>query len=293
VSQLTVSGFTLVRNAVKLDYPFLESVRSALPLCEEFIINCGDSDDETRELCAVLEREHPSKIKVMTSVWERDKQSGGFQLKTQTDAALAAAQGHWCLYLQADEALHEADYGKIFDAMAKAEERPEVDGVLFDYLHFYGSYAYTIRGRNWYRREVRLFKNQRGIHAYRDAQGFRKGPAEEKLLVEKSAARVFHYGYVRTPRSLQTKSTEMAQWWGESPTIDPEALQLRRHVGLRQFSESHPLTMTERIRTQVIDFDPKKCRRKWDQNEIKNAITLVWESIVPYRIGEYRNYRLR
>jgi hypothetical protein len=284
-----VSGFTIVRNATRLSYPFLESVRSALPLCDEFIIGCGDSDDNTRALCAQLESESP-KVKVIQTKWERDGQSGGFQLKHQSDLAMAHTHGRWCLYLQADEVLHEKDYPAIRAAIGRADSRPDIDGLVFEYRHFYGSYAYEIRGRNWYRREVRLFKNGRGIQAFRDAQGFRKNG--ERLSVFPANARVFHYGYVRTPESLGTKSAEMSQWWGEAPQTAPKDVQLVRHVGLGKYHGSHPQVMRGKL-AEPNPFDPNKCARKWDSNEFKNALTLIWEMFFPYRLGEYRNYEIQ
>ncbi len=288
---LSISGFTMVRNARKLDYPFRESVLSVLPLCDEFIINCGDSSDDTWAICQELQKANPEKIKLIQSVWQKENQKGGWQLKAQTDTALKLCQGKWCIYIQADEAIHESDWSLIKDAMTKADSRPEVDGILFDYLHFYGNYDYRITGRNWYRREVRAFKNGRGVEAYRDAQGFRK--ADAKLLVIPSEARVFHYGYVRSPQSLKTKSGEMSQWWGETPDTGDDSFQLRRHVGLQRFRATHPAVMRERISSPSHSFDPSQCKRVWDRNEIKNAVTFLWESIVPYRIGEFRNYRLK
>jgi hypothetical protein len=284
-----VSGFTIVRNAERLGYPFEEAVLSVLPLCDEFIINCGDSDDSTRALCAQLEVDHPGKVKVFDSVWHREKQSGGYQLKHQTDEALRRATGAWCLYIQADEVMHEADRALIQEAMQDAEARPDIDGVLFQYLHFYGNYEYEIRGRNWYRREVRLFKNGRGIAAFRDAQGFRK-PDGSKLLVTSSDARVFHYGYVRSPKSLGVKSNQMAQWWGGKEPA--QAVPVKNHVGLRRYTKSHPQVMRARIQQAQDLVDPTQQKRSWDWTEIKNAVTLAWEYFVPYRMGEFRNYEI-
>lgn len=280
------SGFTIVRNAQILAYPFLESVRSALPLCDEFIIALGDSTDGTEDLCRTLESESSGKVRLIRTVWERKSQSGGYQLKAQTDLALKECQGDWCLYLQADEVLHQDDFSSIERVMQTADQRPEVDGLVFDYRHFYGSYDYEIRGRNWYRREVRLFKNHRKIEAFRDAQGFRRDG--KRLVALHSGARVFHYGYVRTPDSLGTKATQMAQWWGTKESSDSG---LKRHVGLRRYRDTHPAVMGERLK-DPNPFDPAQCPRKWDKNEVKNAVTLAWETFFPFRLGEFRNYDL-
>lgn len=286
----TISGFTIVRNASILEYPFRESVLSVLPLCDEFIINCGESDDNTAEIVQQLAQEFPDKIKPIFTKWSRENQSGGFQLKKQSDLALQMAKGDWCFYIQADELIHEGDHESILKAIDQASLKPEVDGILFDYLHFYGNFSYQIKGRNWYRKEVRAFKNHRGIEAFRDAQGFRKNG--NRVSVIPSGARVFHYGYVRTSESLRKKALQMAQWWGEKISNSPDSFLLKKHVGLSLFKGSHPKWMKDKIAENSKYCDPTLGKRVWDKNEIKNAITLVWESVVPYRIGEFRNYEL-
>ena len=283
-----ISGFTIVRNAVKLDYPFRESVLSLLPICDELIINCGDSTDGTYELCQALAEQAEGKIKVVQSVWDLQDTSGGNQLKFQTDTTMAYCRERWCFYLQADEVLHEKDYASILQAVAVADKREDVDGIVFDYRHFYGSCHYTISARNWYRREVRAFKNHRGIAAFRDAQGFRKNG--ERLKVLSANARVFHYGYVRTRESLRAKREEMSRWWGEDPAKKDQ--ELHRLVGLRRFLGKHPKVMQDRIDGVPDDFDPRNYPRKWDRKEIKNLLTYAWEKIFRFRIGEFRNYEL-
>ena len=52
-----VSGLTIVKNGVKLRYPFLESIQSLLPVCDEFIAVIGDCEDDTRERILALNSE--------------------------------------------------------------------------------------------------------------------------------------------------------------------------------------------------------------------------------------------
>jgi len=285
-----ISAFTLVRNAQILDFPFEESVRSVIPLCDELIINCGKSDDDTLLICKKLESEFPHQIKILETEWEQRNQKGGFQLKAQTDAALQICKGNWVIYLQADEVLHEADSPKILEAMKTADSLPEADGLVFDYLHFYGNYSYFCRGRNWYRREVRIFKNGRGIESFRDAQGFRKGGKPIKALL--SGARVFHYGHVRNLEGFQKKLKEMSQWWGEDPTSPKKSLEVYRPFGLTRFEGTHPKVMSKKVNKNDVLIDPSQCQRRWTPKEIKNGLTLLWEKVFPFRIGEYRNYQL-
>lgn len=283
-----ISGFTLVRNAEILDFPFRESVLSVLPLCQEFIINCGDSDDQTLSLCENLKKEFPNKIKIIRSVWSKENQSGGYQLKIHTDTALQACSSDWLFYIQADEVIHSEDHPLIYQAIEKASLNDLVDGVVFDYLHFYGNYAHICQGRNWYRREVRLFKNGRAIESFKDAQGFRKNG--KRLQALGSGARIFHYGYVRNQKGLASKREQMSQWWGEKPEDKPGGLKFYKPVGLSPFKGSHPPEMAERVFDSNHLVDPSQCPRNWTLKEIKNGLTLIWEKIVPFRIGEFRNY---
>lgn len=284
----TISGFTIVRNAEVLGYPFRESVLSVISICDEFVINCGDSTDSTRKICTELQEAYPDKIRIIDTIWTTGNQSGGYQLKAQTDRAISECTGTWCLYVQADEAIHEDDLAKIRNAITRASLNGKVDGILFDYIHFYGNFTYAIRGRNWYRREVRCFKNYRGITSFRDAQGFRKDGARLKVI--ESGARVFHYGYVRSSEGLKTKSKEMSRWWGTKPQEDAKHFQLINHIGLYRFPSTHPAVMQSRIKHNSEYFNPKDCPRKWDKREIKNALTLFWEAIFKVRLGEFRNY---
>ena len=62
-----ISGFSFVKNAVKLYYPVVESIRSALPLVDEFVIACGDSEDGTTELIKAI---GDSKVKIIDTIIE-------------------------------------------------------------------------------------------------------------------------------------------------------------------------------------------------------------------------------
>src|SRR3954467_2993440 len=81
---MKVSGFTFIRNAVKNDYPIVEAITSILPLCDEFIVMAGNSDDGTREL---IEAIGSPKIKIIDSVWDDSLKEGGRVFAAETDKA--------------------------------------------------------------------------------------------------------------------------------------------------------------------------------------------------------------
>ena len=175
---MKVSGFTIVRNAIKYDYPIVEAITSILPLCDEFIVSVGNSDDDT---LALIQSIDSPKIKIVQSMWDDTLREGGRVLAVETDKAYQhiAPDADWAFYIQADEVVHEQYHANIRAAMQQYKDDKQVDGLLFNYLHFYGSYSYVADAYNWYRKEIRIVRKRNDIYSHGDAQGFRKGKGEK------------------------------------------------------------------------------------------------------------------
>ncbi|MBL7748761.1 MAG: glycosyltransferase family 2 protein, partial [Chitinophagaceae bacterium] len=155
---MKISGFTFVRNAVKFDYPVVESITSILPIVDEFIVSIGNSDDTTLQLIQSI---NSPKIKIHHSVWDDSLKEGGRVLAVETDKALAqvSPDADWVFYLQADEVVHEKDLDIIVKAAEKYLDKKEVEGFLFNYRHLYGTYDYVGDSRRWYSHEIRLLRH--------------------------------------------------------------------------------------------------------------------------------------
>jgi hypothetical protein len=293
-----ISGFTLVRHGVKFDYPFRESIRSMLTLVDELIVNVGRGDDATLQEMKRLALMSGGKIRIFESDWPLDdpeKRKGGLILSEQTNLALDRCTHDWCLYLQADEVLHHEDLGFIRRAVAQLDPYPKVEGLLFDYLHFYGSYDVIQVSRSAYRREVRMIRKSSGARSVGDAQSFRK-PDGSKLKVMESGARVFHYGWVRTPEAMKEKTFFMdslyhgGQQGDGTTTATGDNYRYKRIVGLRRFNDSHPGVMIERIREKNWNWDLENSPLEWRASDLKK-IVLDWvERRTGRRLFEYRSY---
>src|ERR1700742_1004044 len=103
---MKVAGFTFIRNAIKNDYPVVEAITSILPVCDEFIVALGNSEDETEQLIRNI---GSAKIKIIHTVWDESLREGGKVLAAETDKALDAVSPDidWCFYIQGDEVMHE------------------------------------------------------------------------------------------------------------------------------------------------------------------------------------------
>jgi hypothetical protein len=282
---MKVSGFTFIKNAVKFQYPIVEAIQSILPLCDEVIVAVGDSGDNTRELVRNI---HPQKIKIIDTVWDESLKEGGKVLATETDKALAAVSpdADWCFYIQGDEVVHEDDHNEIRRQMERWKDDKEVDGLLFKYKHFYGSFDYVGVASNWYRHEIRIVKNDKSIYSYRDAQGFRKG-ANQKLKVKPINAYIYHYGWVREPKMMYSKQTNFGRFYGDAEKSFEGEFDYSNIDALRKFKGSHPAVMQHRIGTINWKFRHELKHNKLSPKErLKNLV----ERLTGRRPFDYQNY---
>ena len=169
---MKVCGFSFVRNAAKFSYPVVEAIQSVLPMCDAFIMSVGNSEDGTMELIRSIDSD---KIRIIESVWDDRKRKNGEVLAEETNKVFdqIPEEYDWAVYIQADEVLHEKYHPVLTEAMERWHDRTEVEGILFKYLHFFGSFDYHADSRSWYRNEIRIIKNYKQIRSYKDAQGFR------------------------------------------------------------------------------------------------------------------------
>lgn len=289
---MKVCGFTIIRNAVQLDYPVVEAITSILPLCDEMIVAVGNSTDDTLGLVQSIPSD---KIKIIHTTWDDTQRAGGRALALETDKAFAAIpqDADWCFYIQADEVLHEQYYPAIREAMNKYLDDRNVEGLLFNYKHFYGSYDYVGSSWSWYRREIRIVRNDKKIFSYRDAQGFRKMP-NQKLKVKLIDAWIFHYGWVRDPRAMQRKQKAFSQLyhddaWLEQNLAKSEEFDYSNVDSLERFTGVHPAVMSDRIRRLNWKFDHDLSRNKLSFRE---RLKRLGSKLIGRRIGEYKNYIL-
>jgi len=289
---LKVSGFTFVRNAVKFDYPIIESISSILPLCDEVIVSIGNSEDKTEELI----RSFPSKkMKIYQSVWDDELKQGGKVLAVETNKSLdhVSPDSDWCFYLQADEVIHEKDYSVIFNAMKKYRADDRVEGLLFRYCHFYGSYDYVGDSRQWYNREIRIIKNDKNIRSYRDGQGFRKN--DQKLNVKPVDAFVYHYGWVRHPQTQLQKHLQFEELYDSKRFAEMQAKKASDFLdysaidSLEKFTGSHPLVMQGRIKQKNWDFVFDISKKNF---KLKDKLLYWIEKKTGKRFFEYQNYNI-
>ena len=288
---MKVCGFTIIRNALKFDYPVIESITSILPICDEFVVAVGNSDDETLQLIQSI---NSPKIKIIETIWDDNLREGGKVLADETNKAFDAISKDfdWCFYIQSDEVVHENDHQIIVNAMKNELNNDKIDGLLFNYNHFYGSYDFIGVSRNWYRKEIRIIKNNNKIRSYKDAQGFRKNG--NKLIVKQIDATIYHYGWVKHPKFQQAKQQSFNKMWHDDSWMknnieNADEFDYSRIELLKKFEENQPSVMKNRVEKMnwKFTFDPTKIKLP-----LKLKFIHFIERITGKRIGEYKNYTL-
>jgi len=293
---MKVSGFTFIRNAVKNDYPIVEAITSILPLCDEFIVALGDSEDETENLINGI---GSPKIKIVHTVWDTSVRDGGKVFADETDKAFDAISPDtdWAFYIQGDEVVHEKYLSLIKKEMEENLSDNKVEGLLFKYLHFYGSYDYYGHSRRWYRREIRIVRNNKSIRSYRDAQGFRWAD-NRKIRVKLINAYIYHYGWVKPPSGLANKLRNFNQFYHDDEWMAqnlPETFTFdyshKNPDRLMHFTGTHPAVMQKRLAATnwSLDIDLKELDKKMSLR--RKALQKI-EDLTGWRVSEYRNYEI-
>jgi hypothetical protein len=239
---MKVSGFTFLRNGQKLGYPFIASIRSILPLVDEFVIALGPCEDATEPM---LREIGDSRIRIIHTQWNEnirpDYSVKGFVYGQQKSIALFNCTGDWAFYLEADEVLHQDDVPKIRAAMEKYLADEYVEALAFDYLHFYGNANTIAWSPGWYRSEVRIIRNTLPTWSS-EALFFNVLESHKKSRYPRAAhtgASIYHYGWVRSQEQMNLKSAAVLKYWQNRSADDLDYTQIDAQV-LRPFSGTHP-----------------------------------------------------
>lgn len=226
---MKVSGFTFIRNGTLLGYPYLESIRSVLPLCDEFVVAVGQGDDDTLDRIRALDSD---KLIILETCWNEKMQDRGFVYAQQKMIAQYNCSGDWAFYLEGDEVLHEDDIPIIRASMQRHLVDTRVEALVFDYHHFFGSPDWRAISPGWYRRAPRIIRNS--IRTWAPDGLFwvvmnknKKGRYPNAAL---AGAPIYHYGHVRSVDAMREKNRMVGKYWGHDHPlfngyqIDPQAL---------------------------------------------------------------------
>jgi hypothetical protein len=283
-----ISGFTIVRNAIRLDFPIEASIRSILPICDEVVVNVGRSEDETLDLVRSI---GDPRIRIIETSWDMSRQNSVLGLETLR--AMRACRYPWGVYIQADEVLHEPGSQELASCIQRFDSDPQVEGLLVRYIHFYGGFDTIATHRRWYRREVRALRlaPELDIRPYQGAQGFRVGPDQRKIRARLTEAEMFHYGWARPTRALKEKR-ELGRTlypWRDASESRPLLAWI---PGIRRFAGTHPAVAHDWIEARRHDPERVIAPRQFRWRFLRYYISGAIERATGVRVFEFRNYTI-
>lgn len=315
---MRVSGFTFVKNATQLFIPAKEAIASVLPLVDEFIVALGkgDAGDQTR---AEIESLQDPKIRIIETEWDLANYPKNTVFARETDKAKEACTGDWLVYIQCDEAIHEKYHETIRSAMERYHDDREVEGLLFDYVHFWGDFDHYHDGHTWYRREVRIIRNDPKIHSWKDAQSFRyyeedfdysykayqSKEGNRKLNVVALRADVYHYGYVRPPHLMSAKRRSNSRSYHGAQKSEellkdlPTAFDYGPMQHIPKFEGTHPAVMKNWLaRFDWADqlqwtggVNPERLKHKHERTKYR-LITWFERNVIGHPIMQFENFNI-
>jgi hypothetical protein len=241
---MKVSAFTFIKNGQILGYPFIQSIKSILPIVDEFIINVGRSEDKTLDMIRSIK---DKKIRIIESNWNDGMQDRGYVYGQQKMIAQFNCTGDWAFYIEGDEVYHEKDLDQIKKSMQMYLHDSNVEALVFDFRHFYGNANSILNSPGWYRSEARIIKNS--IRSYAPDGLFwlildsnKKGRYPR---AKKTGVTCYHYGWLRSEEQMNLKSSKIQKYWGGKPLLIDYS-QIDQLI-IKEFRGSHPKVLQDWI----------------------------------------------
>jgi hypothetical protein len=284
---MKVSAFTFIKNGQILGYPFIQSIQSILPIVDEFVINVGESEDDTLKLISLVNN---SKVRIIKSKWSEKMKDRGYVYGQQKMIAQFNCTGDWLFYIEGDELYHENDLDKIQNSMKLHLNNLNVEALVFDFYHFYGNANSYLESPGWYRSEARIIKGS--IRSYAPDGLFWLILEENKTgrypLAKKVGVHCYHYGWVRTEAQMNLKSQKVQKYWGKTANkIDYS--QIDQSI-IKEFIGEHP--------SVIIDWLPKEKglyladpNYKLNSKEKKHLLKIKLEALLGVDLSK-KHYKL-
>ena len=284
---MKVSAFTFIKNGEILGYPFIQSIKSILPIVDEFVINVGSGEDNTLE---VIQAINDPKIRIIQSCWNDNMKNRGYVYGQQKMVAQFNCTGDWAFYIEGDEIYHENDLDRIYMSMKENLDNSEVEALIFDFYHFYGNANSYLDSPGWYRSEARIIKNS--LRTYAPDGLFWLVLDNNKTgrypRAKHTGAKCYHYGWVRSEAQMNLKSKKVQKYWGgEANKIDYSKMD---QSIIKEFKGSHPKIIQDWIPKEtgvfVADQDYKLSLK-----QKKHKIMIIFEKLFGLELSK-KHYKL-
>lgn len=253
----TLGAYQFIRNGVEYDYPFIESLKSALPFADQIVICECQSTDNTLELLKQFQEENKEKVVIVHRPWVKHFT----ELSSLGNYASTFLETDWKWQIQSDEVIHENQVENIktwLNMIQKHDMR--ITALTTKYLHFLANY-FTLFPF-CYEEIVRIHKRGSSWRLVGDACQLDGGNVKEVLNTD---ILVYHYGKVHEGKKGFKKEVDFQNLFTDIGFPDPKMKEMKDKFGeeycdylylfenhikennIKKFEGTHPSVMKKRI----------------------------------------------
>jgi len=210
-----IIGLTVLKNATRMGYPWVESILSVIDFVDHFHIGEGFSTDCTYDVIKRLRWKYGDKISVSRFRWPR--MDTGFAIGAATNDALNHVRklGGKILYVQADELWHP---DSVAEMVRLADE--DYDSYKVPFLHLEHNCQVIQEGAG-YQWAIRMVSNEAQIISHRDAWTFEG--VGRTLQVMSLPHRLVHCNYCFWDNIPVKKRVQANVFYADLPHYDAAA----------------------------------------------------------------------
>lgn len=214
----TLGGFGFIREGIKYDYCFRQSIESLCECCDEVSIVCDQlTTDGTLEVLWELENKYENLNLWTMPPFMWDAMKGKTKLANFQNIAAMCLHTDYQLLVQADEVIHPDSYFAIRQAMETGSE-----GFLCERVNLWGSpNTMLVVPQNRQPCSTSVIRlTKRGYWCYDDGESI----AAPATMEFRDRIKIIHYGFVRKREVMKAKIINMQEgvfaMAGHDPKLD-------------------------------------------------------------------------
>lgn len=245
-----ISGYTIARNVIKFEYPFVQwaEAMASLELDEVVIGYDPTTDDGTHEL--MLETRDRFGFRLFESVWDMDNFDRGLELGVQTDKVMSECRHDWRLYVQLDEAFHEDDAPLVRELPDKARADGAA-GVDFQRVYFFQN-LHTIR-KDWCAQITRLTYSN--THTYSSGDGMSCVPINASFSKHfLSPVWLYHYSRIGDADTISKRVRNMDTFYHKEEDLIPETDLPAYDFATRQWDNFSKIEKPPEVKADLLSY---------------------------------------
>lgn len=138
---MKISGYTYVKNAVDMDYPFVESITSHLNFCDEVVVvDASDKDDGTRAALMALKAKYPQKLKVLEVEMDWTVPNYGIYDGVLKQTAREGCTGEFLWQFDTDEFVNAEDRPILESVIGQAGNLEQTPVLCLPIVEYWGGF---------------------------------------------------------------------------------------------------------------------------------------------------------